>query len=739
MSLCDGKTAWFALLLVTSTPILAVEPWQIRGLLHAALNDPYPEVQQWALRDLAAVEDWTSVGAVGPIAESIASLFDSDDRLILTRSLEAYGNLPRESMQTRHLDRIVKHLNHGEFQVRAAAARALGRSKRRESVALVLPLFNDEDETVRRAAVEATGIVNFSPGGQFDLMLLIDRFFDESPGVRRAAAEVFVSGGETITRYLDMMIHWPGERVKQAVLAAVDLLGPGTEDAILQHAILQLAREHPELETRVHAIRVAARNGWLGGRELLDMVKESESDGLRRAIMDILAATPFDDMDSSDIAPYLEDSDEQMRVSTLDIVDSKGWAKDLQSEIVSLLKEIVSLLKRRDSTSEGKQTLLIAAIDALGETDEEAQAYLPSLIDLVADPCVRDEETRRALAEAFWNNPTEAEKHFPEVLRLLEARGGCADRDDKDQYIVPAKAVEIIGENPEKARKELSRLVELLGDEHDKLGTLRSSVIRAIKASGDPNYYDKIVGFLDDNTDYYSRIQVTAIEMVSRSELFEGRLNPVLQLYISNDTAVQRAVESALEELSAPLEPEHLQLLLEPVWSDETRRNRCRFMAHKFGGGEKDSRLLLEMFWSMSELPVRMEDFKDALSLLSVLVRRDSRADRIKQSLTKMRSLVDRIEWGCNDRQELTKLKDSLKDVLKDVDEDLVPKIEETLEGLNGRWQCGARRFSAEATMDFVKDNVVWLLLGALLLFIAFIFRGKYPKIWQVIRDKVLK
>jgi len=318
---------------------------------------------------------------------------------------------------------LIQALKDEDEAVRWAAARALGEMKAPEAVPHLIQALKDEDEAVRRAAVRALGEMKAPEA----VSHLIEALRDEDRGLRRAAAEAL---GEM--------------KAPEAVPHLIEALRD--EDWLVRRAAVRALGEMKAPEAVPHLIEALKDAGLRqpAARALGEMKAPEAVPHLIEALWDVdwlvcrAAARALGEMKAPEAVPHLiealKDGDEALRRAA-------GWALG-EMKAPEAVPHLIQALKDEE------EAVRWAAAWALGKM--KAPEAAPHLIEALWDV---DWLVRRAAVRAL------GEMKAPEAVpHLIEA---LKDGDEALRWA----AAESLGEM--KAPEAVSHLIQALKDEEE--------------------------------------------------------------------------------------------------------------------------------------------------------------------------------------------------------------------------------------------------------------------------------
>ncbi|MEX1170470.1 MAG: HEAT repeat domain-containing protein [Chloroflexota bacterium] len=238
---------------------LARDP-QVTAALLASLHAPEPTVRRMAASLLGRI------GGPGS-ADALTTALDDIDPGVRVAVLSALPSLPSRDVAT---EPILARLADPDHAVRAAAARALGvlevdgiatilgplgadsSASVRAAVAIALDgrgadpgsvsrLLADPSPDVRYAAIEAVAAVGGLRRGETIAADLLRALDDESPRVRRTAADLLARRDTETDGVVDLLMAG-SPRAQDAALLALLGHGPAVQDQVIDWAETQIAR-----------------------------------------------------------------------------------------------------------------------------------------------------------------------------------------------------------------------------------------------------------------------------------------------------------------------------------------------------------------------------------------------------------------------------------------------------------------------------------------------------------------
>jgi HEAT repeat protein len=300
-----------------------------------ALRGAHPGIQQ-----AAAV----ALGRIGNtrVLPDLMKLLDGDSEVAIAAAgaLGAMGDRGA-------FERLLQQLGHPHAMVRQAAVSALNSIGHRDTEWAVASRLTDPDPRVRESAARISGYFGF----QSALAPLLALARDDEESVRRAAVEHLANfDDENASRtILDAMANDPAVSVRSAAIRALGQV----DSADAEQALLDACRD-PNLWVRYFAVRTLARRGDLDSRTLEEMTRLAHRDPMppvRIAALEAIGDTN-DHATAAVIAPLADDAESEVACAAIAALSRIGSSQQ-EPKLLELLQH-------------GERQRVAAALDAIG-------------------------------------------------------------------------------------------------------------------------------------------------------------------------------------------------------------------------------------------------------------------------------------------------------------------------------------------------------------------------------------
>lgn len=323
---------------------------------------------------------------------------------------------------------LVKSLKHGNPGTRTIAARQLGR-KGPEAVPMLTEALGDENEDVRKAAIDSLG--NIGPEAKRAIPALTESLKDEDADVSMAVIRSLRSvDPEAITPLIEALKVEHGV-VRRSAAQALMEMGPKAKDAM--PALAEVLKSDPDDDVRCTA---ALALGSMGPEAIPALTEVLQDTGVRYSRVRVAAVNALGNMGPVAIpalTPVLKNKDVRnwdVRVAAVHAIGNMGPEaipvltdvlrsekdKEFLPRVAYALSSIgpEALPALTDELKNEQTNVRVAAIDAVGNIGPDA---ILALIDALRDdaPIVR----RRAVASLnqMGNEATLATPALNDVLK----------------------------------------------------------------------------------------------------------------------------------------------------------------------------------------------------------------------------------------------------------------------------------------------------------------------------------
>lgn len=334
----------------------------VRGIAVRSLNRLgwKPENAPDRVLQILATGELHQLVAMGP--EGVGHLLEALRNGTLNKQLTAARALTRVN-DPRVKPAMLAALKKNLPELRAVALGVLEKNADSETFDQIRPLLQDQDASVRVAAVEAASVC----GGKRVVPLMLKRLVDPSWEVRQAAAK-------SLGRWRDVsavdglcqIIQDPDHDVREAVVTALGELG---DARAIQYLVLSLLDHESVVRTAALATLNRINQNWM------------ESGAAHQAIPKIKAALCHDDYWVSNAAVKLL---QQFNVDVASLQSQEAEVKlEMKSGLSPAYAVFAELLFDRD------RDLRLAAAVSLGRLGEKSAATILSTASRDADFTVR--------------------------------------------------------------------------------------------------------------------------------------------------------------------------------------------------------------------------------------------------------------------------------------------------------------------------------------------------------------
>ncbi len=432
---------------------------------------------------------------------------------------EAAVTGPESDVRLRLVKFLEKQLQHSYFDVRSAAAIALGKIQAREAASSIMRLMDDPNPITAESAVLALGMTRDSQA----LPALAAMVADRKKPLRlriHAAVALGIAGDEAASSRLEELVSAENENeeVKAAALLALSLLKTERAGMVMTG---QLTAERARRDLKAVA---ATGLGKLGGRTLkfgkqeLETVKYllyllqtmSREETVRQsAAISISALAPASEMEPKllvrSLAFAMNDKDLDTRNFLLMALAETARAGKAQEEARAVIRGM--LLKAGGQSETG-----FACVAAGLAQDRQSIPHLRKLLESAPSPDVR-------AAAAVGLGLIKDIGATPALLEIIGSKGDTVLRG----YCCVALGVMAGDEN----REALPVLKKILSSEPDP--ELRAASSVALARLGDPEALRILLAALSDRNQYFRMSAVMSIGHLRDMAAIE----PLIELYES--------------------------------------------------------------------------------------------------------------------------------------------------------------------------------------------------------------
>ncbi len=311
----------------------------------------------------------------------------------------------------------------------------------RETTRLLLHALNDEDNNVRRYAVEALGQTGQSSGEV--VSALLHALNDEDNNVRRYAVEALGRLGQSSGEVVSALLHACKDEDKNVRASAVQALGRlGQSSGEVVSALLHACKDEDN-NVRRYAVQALGQTGQSSGEvvsALLHACKD-EDKNVRASAVEALGQTGQSSGEVvSALLHALNDEDNNVRWSAVEALGQTGQSS---GEVVSAL---LHALNDEDNN------VRWSAVQALGRLGQSSGEVVSALLHACKD---EDKNVRRYAVQALGRL---GQSSGEVVSALLHA---CKDEDKN----VRASAVQALGQTGQSSGEVVSALLHACKDE----------------------------------------------------------------------------------------------------------------------------------------------------------------------------------------------------------------------------------------------------------------------------------
>ena len=373
------------------------------------------------------------------------------------------------------IEDLIENLGHEDFNVRQAAAEALGKigPDARPAIPALVMALADKDYHVRKAAAEALGKIG--PDARQAIPTLVMALADKDYHVRKAAAEALGKIGPDARPAIPHLVNALAGKyssVREAAAEALEKVNPQwAQSPEARQAIPALANA---LANKDSSVRDAAATAL----EKIDpqWAQKPEARQAIPALVRALAVMHYA------VRNALEKIDPQ-------------WAQS--SEARQAIPALVMALDYENYHARQ------AAAEALGKIGPDARQAIPALVMALADKDYHvrnDYHVRKAAAEALakidpqWAQSSEARQAIPALVKAL-ADEHCATRDAAAGALgeIGTKAIpallKALTDNKHYVRKAAAETLRKIDSQWAQSTAAWLSIPALIKALADKNYH----------------------------------------------------------------------------------------------------------------------------------------------------------------------------------------------------------------------------------------------------------
>lgn len=434
------------------------------------------------------------------------------------------------------IPQIAALLDHPSPGIQFVAIEMLGKLGRRANayVTRLAALLDHADPDIRSAAAKALG--HFSEAGEEYLPRLTELLYDPESDVRKSAAQALHQLDQTDQKtYLEEMAMLLHDSEWQERAETASLLGYFGDDAAEYVPQLIELLADSKWEVRTAAARTLGRLGSVAEMAIpkLAALLQDDSWSVRAA-----AAKALSDMGAAakayvpHIVTLLQDPKWEVRSAAV-------WALgQLDTHASDYLERIAGRL------DDNNTQVRAAAVEALGQLGQTTDNYQPQITAMLDDP---DWEVRAAAARTLGQCAALPETTITKITELF---------DDPDWY-VRSNAARALGTLAHIAPEALPWLAALLDDED---GNVRSAAVWALGNFG-------------------------AAARPYKSQ--------ILRLLNDPHPGARYAAARALSQLGPGDLPAVVEVL-NPLYTEPSRTEELRFLAHLLGAGSERTETLLQ-------------------------------------------------------------------------------------------------------------------------------------------------
>lgn len=354
-------------------------------LIHAALNDPEPELR------VLAFDALRNLGARDAVPAALDGLGDTDQH-VRTAAMRLVGELGEAEVANMIRPRSADP----EPIVRAAAARALGQIQSTEVQPELARLLRDPVPEVRAAA--ADGVAD--GGGSWAVPELLKLVGDADPRVRAGAAGAL--GRVGTPAILPALIRSFQTGSPELRLVIADSVARLDLDAL--PGLLDILMESGDPESRIAAVRILGKSRSPRSTELLELVWRDQDPRVRALVLEALAISG-DHRGSRVMIEGLRDPDETVRARAIDGLSKFGVREPgiltlLTDDPAPLVRERAALAAGLLKLEGGEEILLalchsdqpmnVRAAAALGSGAYDHESIVAQVLTMVDEEPVRE-------------------------------------------------------------------------------------------------------------------------------------------------------------------------------------------------------------------------------------------------------------------------------------------------------------------------------------------------------------
>jgi HEAT repeat protein len=366
---------------------LATEP------LVRHLTDEDQKVRLWSARALA------KVNPPALVKPALARAKEGSPE----QRAEAFGQLGYARLAAKEaVPTLVEALEEENPSVREAAVKALGVIDPTGTVDPVAKRLTDEDAKVRRAAAEALGYATQSAKAYAEAVAKL--LSDPDVEVRRAAITALpVLGPDLPAAPILAALDDPDEAVRLATLTCLTVLGAKARPAVPRLRILLASESMPMRTGAIRALSGIGESAAAAAPDLVAILNDPQKDeGTRSAAVRALGTLGRGSPEAINaVIRALDDPDPNMKYAAIDAVAALGpEAVAARGRLATMLEEDVGAA--------------YLAAQALGRIGEGARRARPALRRMMAGP---NASGRAAAALAIWRIERENAKDAIEAFR----------------------------------------------------------------------------------------------------------------------------------------------------------------------------------------------------------------------------------------------------------------------------------------------------------------------------------
>ncbi|WP_158625637.1 HEAT repeat domain-containing protein [Corallococcus carmarthensis] len=607
---------------------------RLRGLL-AALDDPSGQVAAGALRLL--IKEKRVPDEQIPRLGRMLKDPNPQTRLDTAQALGVLGKAAKQ-----HAPLLTGLLRDPDVSVRQAAAEALGAmgEAAKDQAPLLVDMLKDPDVNVRIAATFA--LREMGKAAQDQTLRLTGLLKDQHGGVRAAAVQVLVAIGKVPKEeapHLGDLLKAPKESVRYAATQALGALGEAAKE---QAPLLVGMLKDPDSGVREAAVLALGNMGEAAKEQaplLVGMLKDPNENVSRGAAKALGAMGEAAKEQAPLLVDMLKDPDWSILIPALQALQAMGKAAREQVPRISNLLKDPSPFRR------------IVAAELLGHMGEAAKEQAPLLVGMLKDP---NENVSKGAAKALGALGETAKEQAPYLADMLK------DPNEK----VRDAAVQALQYMGKAAKDQAPHLVGLLKDPEKDV---RKEAAAALGAMGEAAK-EQAPYLADMLKDPDEKVRLAAAKALSDMGEFDRKYAPLALELLENETVQYDYEAKGLLMTMAPLELQHVVLLLAKASANPWDRNDWLLCAHVTGGGEPPVERVLR--WlprrAFAGLPTELtlEEARETMHAFAVVWQHSGKypdlRDDLAEQIVRVASLT-KGQWTLTDDKLLVQHQTNLK------------------------------------------------------------------------------